>query len=91
MKKEDIEQMIVKLRQQRDELKIKIHLAKADAEDEWAVAEKKWEELKPKIESMTASMATTGGELTKELGVTVKEIGDDILKGYERISNILKK
>ena len=33
MKKEDIDQMIEKLRQRRDELKFKIHLAKADAED----------------------------------------------------------
>ena len=87
MKKEDIEQMIGKLRQRRDELKVKIHLAKADAEDEWAVVEKKWEELKPKIESMAA----TGGEVAKELGGTIKEISEDIMNGYERISKIVKK
>ncbi|MEN8135344.1 MAG: hypothetical protein ABFS18_07375 [Thermodesulfobacteriota bacterium] len=87
MKKEDLEKMIGKLRQQRDELKVKIHLAKADAEDEWAVAEKKWEELKPKIEAMT----TTGGEVAKEIGETIKEIGEDLMNGYERISKIVKK
>ncbi len=91
MKKDDLDQMIQKVRQQRDELKVKIHLAKADAADEWAAAEKKWEKLKPKMESMTASMATTGGEVAKELGGTIKEIGEDILKGYDRISKILKK
>jgi seryl-tRNA synthetase len=87
MKKEDIDLMIGKLRQQRDELKVKIHLAKADAEDEWAKAEKKWEELKPQLESMAA----TGGEVAKELGGTIKEIGGDIMNGYERISKIVKK
>ena len=46
MKKNDLDQMVQKVRQQRDELKVKIHLAKAEAEDEWATAEKKWEELK---------------------------------------------
>ena len=87
MKKEDIDQMIEKLRRQRDELKVKIHLAKADAEDEWAKAEKKWEELKPQLESMAA----TGGEVAKELGGTIKEIGEDLMNGYERISKIVKK
>ena len=87
MKKEDLEKMLGKLRQQRDELKVKIHLAKADAEEEWAAAEKKWAHLKTKSEAL----ATTGGEVAKELGETVKEIGEDLMNGYERISKIVKK
>lgn len=87
MKKEDVIRMIDKLRQQRDELKVKIHLAKADAEEEWAAAEKKWSALKPKIEAM----AVTGGEVAKELGTTIRELGEDIKHGYERIGNIMKR
>lgn len=87
MKKEDIDQMIEKLRRQRDELKVKIHLAKADAVDEWAVVEKKYAQLKTKSESM----AVTGGEVAKEIGETIKEISEDIMNGYERISKIVKK
>jgi chromosome segregation ATPase len=87
MKKEDLEKTIEKLRRQRDELKVKIHLAKADAKEEWAAAEKKYAQLKTKTESLAA----TGGEIAKELGETIKEVSEDIMNGYERISAILKK
>lgn len=87
MKKEDLDKMLGDLRQKRDELKIKIHLAKTEAGDEWAVAEKKWAQLKTK----TASLTTTSGEVAKELGETIKEIGENLMNGYERISKIMKK
>ena len=86
MKKEDVEKVLKTLREQRDELKVKIHSAKAEAADEWAVAEKKWLEMKPKLEAMT----TTSGEIAKEIGTTIKDVSADILAGYERISNLLK-
>jgi hypothetical protein len=33
----------------------------------------------------------TSGVVAKEIGYTIKEIGDDLKKGYERISQLLKK
>ena len=87
MNKKDIDKMIEKLRQQREGLKVKINSAKADVVDEWAVVEKKYAQLKTKTESM----AVTGGEVAKELGETIKGIGEDIMNGYERISKIVKK
>ncbi|MFO7606561.1 MAG: hypothetical protein R6W72_09715 [Desulfurivibrionaceae bacterium] len=87
MKKVDIEKMVEKIKQRRDELKVKMHLGKSEAEEEWKVTEKKWQQLKPKFDSITA----TGGEVAKEIGGTMKQLGDDIMKGYNRIGKILKK
>lgn len=87
MKKEDQHQMIEKLRQQRDELKVKIHLAKADAAAEWSAVEEKWANLKNRSEAA----AVTGGVVAREIGTTIKEITEEIRQGYERISRLLKK
>ena len=39
------------LKQQRDELRVRLHLGKADAKDEWARLETQWEALRPKLEA----------------------------------------
>ncbi|MDF1578139.1 MAG: hypothetical protein RQ753_04480 [Desulfurivibrionaceae bacterium] len=87
MKKEDLEKMVGKVKQRRDELKVKLHLGKTEAEKEWKETEKKWQQLKPKFDSISA----TGSEIAKELGTTMKQLGDDIMKGYDKLGKILKK
>jgi len=44
--KEKITKAAEHLKQQRDQLRVKLHLAKADAKDEWARLEKQWEEMR---------------------------------------------
>ena len=44
---EQMTKAVEHLKQQRDELQLKLHLAKADAKDEWARLEHQWEEMKP--------------------------------------------
>ena len=39
-----------RLKQQRDELRVRLYLGKADARDEWARLETQWEVLRPKLE-----------------------------------------
>ena len=40
--KNDINEVFENLKQQRDEIRVKMHLAAADAKDEWEALEKKW-------------------------------------------------
>jgi hypothetical protein len=87
MEQKDIESFVQKVQQQRDELLLKIHLAKADAKDEWAVAEKKWENMKAK----TPVVARESGESMKDVGAAVKLVGEEILRSYERIKKIIEK
>lgn len=83
----EMETFVQKIQQQRDELLLKMHLAKAEAKDEWAVAEKKWEHLKAK----TPEVARAGGEGMKDLGAALKLVGQEVLNSYARIKKILEK
>ncbi len=87
MERKDLDTLIHKVQRQRDELVLKMHLAKAEAKDEWAEAEKKWEHLKAK----TPGLARESGESLKDLGAAVKLVGEEILHSYERIKKILEK
>ena len=87
MEQKDIETFVQKVAQQRDELLLKMHLAKAEAKDEWAVAEKKWEQVKAK----TPLLARESGESVKNLGAAVKLVGEEILHSYDRIKKILER
>lgn len=83
--REDFERFFEKLRQQRDELRLKFHLAKAGAEDEWEELEKKWEKLKAKKRELREEAAETADGLEE----IVTMLGREIRKGYERIRQYL--
>lgn len=69
------------LAQLRDELKLQMHLAKADVKTEWEKYEMKWKELQRKLAGVeTASTATA-----KEVGEAIKLLMQELAKGYERI------
>lgn len=72
------------LLQQRDELRVKLHLAKADASDEWKELEQKWAEAQVKFDQVRKS----AGESVEEIEVAARLLGDEIKKGYERIRRL---
>jgi broad specificity phosphatase PhoE len=85
--KKEIETFMQKLERQRDELLLQIHLAKAEAKDEWDSAEKKWDHLKAK----TPAVAKESGESLKDLGAAVKLVGEELMRSYERIKKTIEK
>lgn len=76
-----LEEMIL---QQRDELRLKLHLAKADARDEWEALEKKWEEAQGKFAQVQKSADASMGDIE----AAARLLGEEILKGYERIRRL---
>lgn len=74
LSKDTLEKLLDELRQQRDELKLKLHLAKADARDEFAELEKKFEHLRSKVEAAGADASDVASN-----------VADELRKGYERI------
>lgn len=70
--KEDLEA----LQRTRDELRLKLHLAKADARDEFHRLEKKWERIEEDLRrtaSHTKEPLQTIGEKTRELMTELKQ------------------
>lgn len=82
---EDLQQMVASLKQQRDELNLKLHLAKADARDEWAKLETQWEEVRTKLDITCKEASHTAGAVASALELAL----DEIKKGYERIRRSL--
>ena len=83
--KERFEEMVSSLKQMRDELKVQIHLGKAEAKDEWEKLEEKWEELKARGEPVADAV----GESAKDVGSALEVVGGELKAGYERIKKLL--
>lgn len=74
-----------KLLQMRDELKLKMHLAKADAKKEWERLDKKWKKLQGRVDRVEEITADT----FEEVGDTTRELLRELGEGYERLKKSL--
>ena len=74
-----------KLNSERDELKLKLHLASMDAKDEFEEAEKNWDKLQIKA----SEIADVSKETSEELIAKAKIVGEELKEAYVRISKRL--
>lgn len=81
---EEMSKLQEALEQQRDELRVRMHLAKADARDEWEELEKKWAEAQSKF----TQLQKTAGESMGEIEAAARLLGEEILKGYDRVRKL---
>lgn len=83
--RKELETLLDGLKQQRDELMVQLHLAKAETRDEWDELEKKLEHLRAK----TAQAGGIAGEASKDVFAALQLAADEIRHGYERIRRLL--
>ena len=81
----ELSSLIEDVKRQRDELHVRLHLAKADAKDEWDRLERKWEHLRRKMEGVGHEAGKTAGDVGAALGLAVEELRH----GYQRMRAIL--
>ena len=67
-----------KLEQERDELKLKAHLAKMDAK-EWGGMEGKWEAFKAKIGEIDFD------DVTEDVAEAAGKLGEELREGYDKL------
>lgn len=82
--REELKKLEDMVLQQRDELRVKLHLAKADARDEWEELERKWAEAQGKF----AQVQKAAGESGEDVEAAARLLGEELLKGYERIRRL---
>ena len=78
---DQIEKIKASIEQMRDEIMLKAHLGKADAKDELAKLEKKWD-------SFLADHKPLADEATKtasKAGAALLEVGEELKAGYKRM------
>ena len=85
--KEEFNKLVEKLRTERDELNLKMHLASMEAKKEFEVAEKKWGQLKVKA----SEIADDAVETSEEVITKSKIVGEELKETYKRIAKRLSE
>ncbi|ABA58693.1 hypothetical protein [Nitrosococcus oceani] len=84
--KDTFEKLLDNLKQQRDELRVQVHLAKLEAQEEWEEVEKKWDKLKPTLDAIRDETI----ESSKNIFASLGSIAEEIESGYKRIKKHLE-
>ncbi len=83
--KDRIEEMLNDLKQERDELHVRLHLAKLETSEEWQKLEAKL----GKFESRVKDLGGATAEASREMGAAVKLLGEEIRDGFKKIASRL--
>ena len=81
----DLDQLAEDVKRVRDELEVKMHLAAADARDEWTELEKKWKHFRGRMDTV----GKVAEEAAEGVGEALDVLGEELKKGYERIRSLL--
>ncbi len=90
MAEDKFEDLIDTLKQQRDELKVRMHLGSLDAKDEFEALEKKWEQWTAEAKAQSKPIRDVMEESAKNVGSALDLVLDEVKQSYERIKNQLK-
>lgn len=81
----DLDTLETKLAQVRDELRLKMHLARADARDAWEGLEQKWQHFGNRL----GDLKDASGEAAEDAWEGVKALGRELGEGYEKLRRAL--
>ena len=81
----EFENLLAKLKSERDEIALKLHLASMEVQEEFEEAEKNWDKLKIKA----TEIADESKETSEELIAKAKIVGEELKETYSRISKRL--
>ena len=77
-----IEEMLDELRTDRDELRVRLHLAKLESSDEW----QKLEHQLVKLESKAREIGGATAEAAEDMAAAAKLLAEEIGDGFKKIA-----
>lgn len=80
-----IQELIASLEQDRDELRLKLHLASKDARDEFEALESRLDTLRMRLSHSSADARGTAAEVGEVVTETARKLADDVRDGYRKI------
>lgn len=83
--KNALDSLISSLKQQRDELALKIHLGQAEAKEEWAKVEEKLNQLTSDYEPVKEAVEETAAGVFSALELAAQEVKS----GLDRVRKLL--
>jgi hypothetical protein len=81
----ELDELLEKLKQGRDELNVKIHLGKAEAKDLWQETEEKWRHLRSELDRVNHDT----DDVARDVGAAAMLLAEEIRHGYERLKKLL--
>ena len=85
--REEFDKLMEKLKTERDEINLKVHLASMEAKEEFKQAEKMWGQVKQKASEIADDTIDTSEEYIAK----AKTIGEELKEAYNRIADRLSK
>ncbi len=82
--REELQKLLDTLATQRDELVVRAHLAKLEAQEEWSELEGKLELLRAKA----GQAADVAGDAAEDVAAAARLLGEEIARGYERLRRL---
>jgi SMC interacting uncharacterized protein involved in chromosome segregation len=83
--RERLEKELADLQVTRDELRVRMHLGKLDAQDQWEQIEKQWQH----VESKLKLAGETGREVAKDIGEAASLAVEEMKEGYAKLRKLL--
>lgn len=79
--KKEFDNLVERLKRERDEIKVKMHLASMELKEEIAQAEEKWQGVKVKM----AEIGDGAVDTSEEYIAKAKIVGEELKETYSRI------
>lgn len=80
------QKMVADLEQERDELRLKMHLAKEDAKDEWAKLEPKLDAKIAELKTKAAALDKDGdGSISDDVGDATRKLAAEVKDGFQKL------
>jgi uncharacterized coiled-coil DUF342 family protein len=76
-----LHELAERLKQERDELKLKLRLGTADLRDEWDELEEKWSGLRGKLKQV----ADAADEAGDDIKTAARLLADELKEGYDSV------
>jgi SMC interacting uncharacterized protein involved in chromosome segregation len=83
--RERLERELEDLRTTRDELRVRVHLGKMDAQTQWEQMEKQWQH----VESKLKVAGEAGREIAEDVGEAASLAIEEMKAGYARLRKLL--
>ena len=83
--REKLESELETLKTTRDELRVRLHLGKLDAQEQWDQIEKQWQH----VESKLKVAGEAGREIAEDIGEAANLTIDEIKEGYAKLRKLL--
>jgi len=83
--REKLEGELETLQTTRDELRVRVHLGKMDAKEQWDELEKQWQHVESKLKIAGEAGREVAGDIGEAASLTIAEIKE----GYAKLRKLL--